>query len=170
MTIHPDNPFTDPVPDQVRRFRARLGGRVSLWTSGAGRERAALTVSSFMVGTGEPGVVVGLLDPDTDLAERLADTGRAVVHLLDWRHRDLAEQAAGLMPAPGGVFAQAAFEDSDHGPFLPDVGVRASVRLTGTTPPESDAGWSWLVTCTIDALVIGDEEDPLHHRRGRYER
>ena len=36
MTIHSRHPFADPEPDEVRRFRGRLGGAVTLWTTGEG--------------------------------------------------------------------------------------------------------------------------------------
>ena len=46
MTIHTEHPFDTPDEDrdQVRRLPGRVGGTVSLWTSGAGIERAGLTV------------------------------------------------------------------------------------------------------------------------------
>ena len=83
MTIHTEHPFDTPDEDrdQVRRLRGRVGGTVSLWTSGAGIERAGLTVSSYLVATGDPGRVVGLLHPDADLLDAVcaaADTIMAV--------------------------------------------------------------------------------------------
>ena len=118
MTIHDEHPFAEPEDrrDPVRRLRGRLGGAVSLWTAGSGRSRAGLTVSSLLVLPGEPARLLGLLDPDSDLADTLAATGRCVVALLRWEHRDLAEQFAGLAPAPGGAFRQAEFVDSRVGP------------------------------------------------------
>lgn len=168
MTIHTDHPFADPDPDPVRRLRGRLGGRVSLWTSGTGADRAGLTVSSLLVATGEPGHVLGLLDPDSDLAETLLDTGVGVVHLLDQPHRDLAEAFAGLTPAPGGPFRLADWEQTAWGPRLLDAGTWAGVRVAAAPQP---VGWSVLVDAVLDHVVL-DEDDaaPLHHRRGRYVR
>ena len=176
MTIHSDNPFLDPTPDLARRLRGRLGGAVTLWTSGSGSNRAGLTVSSLMIATGEPASVLGLLDPDSDLAAALSDdarsesgsesgSGRAVVQLLQWRHRGLAEMFAGAAPAPGGVFAQAEFVQTQWGPRLAD----ATTWLGVSVADAREVGWSSLVTGTIDHLEIGDEDDPLVHRRGRYE-
>lgn len=161
MTIHSGHPFPTPE-DPVRRLRGRLGGAVSLWTSGD----AGLTVSSLMVAAGEPARVLGLVDPDSDLALALEDTGRAVVQLLRWPHRDLAEAFAGTAPAPGGAFRMAAFEATEWGPRLADTTTWAGVAVESTVP----VGWSLLVTGVVEELVVGDDADPLLHRRGRYER
>lgn len=165
MTIHAEHPFLDPEPDPVRRLRGRLGGAVTLWTTGAGSDRAGLTVSSVMVAHGEPARLLALVDPDSDLAERLPRTGRAVVQLLSWPDRDLAEAFAGTAPAPGGPFGQAAFEQTAWGPRLASAGTWAGVRLeTGV-----DVGWSRLLTCVVDDVTIGADDAPLIHRRGRYQ-
>ena len=168
MTIHASHPFEDPdgERDQVRRLRGRLGGAVSLWTAGAGAGRAGLTVSSLMVAGGEPAHVLALLDPDADLTEVLRATGTAVVHLLQWPHRDLADAFAGVAPAPGGPFRMAQWVETDHGPRLESAPSWALVRLESAT----DVGWSTLVTCAIEQLVVGDDTEPLVHRRGRYVR
>jgi flavin reductase (DIM6/NTAB) family NADH-FMN oxidoreductase RutF len=168
VTIHDTHPFLDPESerDPARRFRGRLGGAVTLWTSGSDRNRAGLTVSSLMVAGGEPARILGLLDPDSDLAETLRETGRAVVHLLGWKHRDLADAFAGAAPAPGGAFRMADFEDGAWGPLLADVPAWAAVSLE----QEQDVGWSSLVTCIVDEVRLGDDTAPLVHRRGHYVR
>ena len=128
MTIHAEHPFREPEPDPVRRFRGRVGGTVSLWTAGDERDRAGLTVTSFLVAGGDDPRVLALLDPDADLTERLLASARAVVQLLTWDHRDLAEVFAGTAPAPGGMFRQAEFVTTDVGPAAGDgehVGRRA---------------------------------------------
>ena len=33
-----------------------------------------------------------------------------------------------------------------------------------------DVGWSTLVTCTIEHVEVGADDDPLLHRRGRFTR
>jgi flavin reductase (DIM6/NTAB) family NADH-FMN oxidoreductase RutF len=165
VTIHDDHPFADPADDPVRRLRGRIGGAVTLWTA-AGARPAGLTVTSLMVAAGEPASVLALLDPDSDLAETLTSTGTAVVQLLAWQHRELAEQFAGTFPAPGGAFAQADFEDTAWGPRLVSAPTWAGVRLTD----ERDVGWSSLVTCTLEHVVVGSDDDPLLHRRGRFTR
>lgn len=168
MTIHSGHPFATPEPerDPARRLRGRLGGAVTLWTSGDDQGWAGLSVSSLMVAGGEPARVLALLDPDSDLVAALSRTGRGVVHLLGWEHRDLADVFAGLTPAPGGPFAAAEFEPDEYGPRL--VGSRTWARLR--LESEAEVGWSRLVTLTLDAVHLGQDEDPLVHRRGRYRR
>lgn len=166
MSIHSDHPFRDPSPDPVRRLRGRLGGAVTLWTSGD--PPAGLTVSSVMVANGAPAHLVALVDPDSDLAEALLVSGLAVVQLLSWRHRDLAEVFAETAPAPGGKFTQADFVDTDWGPRLTDAATWVGAGLEDSR----ELGWSLLVTCRIEHVEIGEggpEDAPLVHRRGRYE-
>jgi len=167
VTIHSDHPFLEPPAsrDPARRLRSRIGGVVSLWTSGSGLGRAGLTVSSVMVATGEPARVIGLLDPDSDLADALEETGTAVVQLLRWEHHQLADAFAGVAPAPGGPFRQAEFVDTEWGPRLADVTSWAGVRLESVTT----VGWSLQATCVVEHVELGEEPDPLVHRRGRYQ-
>lgn len=168
MTIHTSHPFLEPEGerDAVRRLRGRQGGAVSLWTSGTPEDRAGLTVSSWLAAAGEPGRLLGLLDPDSDLSEVLLERRRGVVQLLAWRHRDLADAFAGVAPAPGGPWRLADWEDTSHGPRLAGAATWALVSVES----DVEVGWSRLVTCTIDDIVVGDDTDALVHRRGRYGR
>jgi flavin reductase (DIM6/NTAB) family NADH-FMN oxidoreductase RutF len=164
MTIHDTHPFADPDPDPGRRLRGRLGGTVTLWTAGSGADRAGLTLTSVLAVLGEPVRLLGLVDPASDLADAVAETGRAVVQLLAWADRDLAEGFAGTAPAPGGVFRQAAFVDTDWGPRLEHAATWAGVRVEEA----AEVGWSRLLTCVVEHLEVGEETDPLLHRRGRW--
>jgi flavin reductase (DIM6/NTAB) family NADH-FMN oxidoreductase RutF len=166
VTIHSTHPFADPDPDPARRLRGRLGGSVTLWTAGVGADRAGLTLTSVMLALGEPARLLGLVDPDSDLALAMEETGAAVVQLLGWPDRDLAEGFAGTAPAPGGVFRQAAFVDTEWGPRLVHATAWAGVRLESAT----DVGWSRLLTCTVQHVEVGEDTEPLGHRRGRYVR
>ncbi|KRB45386.1 flavin reductase family protein [Terrabacter sp. Root181] len=170
MTIHTEHPFDTPDEDrdQVRRLRGRVGGTVSLWTSGAGIERAGLTVSSYLVATGDPGRVVGLLHPDADVLDALEATGTAVVALLGARDERLADVFAGVMPAPGGAFRLAEWEQTEWGPRATHTTTWLGVRLDPAS--RHDVGWSVLVEATIEHVVVGVEDAPLVHRRGRYQR
>ena len=119
-----------------------------------------------MVVGGEPGRVLGLLDPDSDLREVLEATGRGVVHLLRWEHRDLAEAFAGQFPAPGGPFTMGAWEQTDFGPRLATAAAWAQVELESF----QTVGWSDLATTRLVHASFDDGAVPLEHRRGRYVR
>jgi flavin reductase (DIM6/NTAB) family NADH-FMN oxidoreductase RutF len=166
LTIHSTHPFADPEQDPVRRLRGRVGGAVALLTAGDSEGRAGLTVTSFMVANGEPARVLALVDPDSDLADVVERTGRLVLQLLSWPHRDLAEAFAGTAPAPGGPFRMAPFEDTPWGPRLADATAWAGASVESV----AEVGWSSLLTCAVDELTVDDEESPLVHRRGRYVR
>lgn len=171
MSIHSDHPFATPAADRdpVRRLRGRLPAPVTVWTAGTGADRAGLTVSSTVVG--EPDLLVGLLNPDADLWERLEATGLAVVNVLTWRHRVVADVFAGLHPSPGGVFRTGDWAEGAHGPVLVDASAHAHVRLRTARP----AGWSVLVETEIVEVVLPDlpsgvADDALLYLRGRYRR
>lgn len=167
MTIHSEHPFLEPesARDPVRRLRGRLGGAVTVWSTGRGQERAGLTVSSVMVANGSPGHVLALVDPDSDFAAAFQSERRAVVGLLQWPHRDLAEAFAGLAPAPGGLFTLGSWSETTWGPLLDGVSAWAGVRLAEAP---TEVGWSLLLDCEMEHVEIGVEEQPLMHRRGRY--
>lgn len=170
MTIHSEHPFDPPAAerDQGRRFRGRVGGAVSLWTAGEGIERVGLTVSSYLVAAGQPGRVVAVLHPDSDLLERLDETGVAVMALLGWRDRALADVFAGLMPAPGGAFRGGDWQQTEWGPRLATIDTWVGLRLDRDSRRE--VGWSALVEAEIAHVEVGDDVEPLVHRRGRYQR
>lgn len=166
MTIHTTHPFLEPEGDRdpVRRLRGRMGATVSLWTAGSGDDRAGLTVSSWLVSGGEPGRVLALLDPDADLTDVLFTTGRGVLQLLSWEDRNLADVFAGTAPAPGGPWRLAGWEETSHGPRLAHAETWATVEVES----DVEVGWSRLVTCTLVDVTVGEDVDPLVHRRGRY--
>jgi flavin reductase (DIM6/NTAB) family NADH-FMN oxidoreductase RutF len=169
VTIHGENPFVDPESerDPTRRLRGRLGGAVSLWTTGAAGERAGLTVSSLMVAAGDPAHVLALVDPESEFAETFSRTGVAVVQLLEWTHRQLAETFASRFPSPGGPFRTSEWVDTEWGPRLPDVTTWAGVRLGAEY---AQVGWYALVDAVVEHVEVGEETAPLTHRRGEYGR
>ncbi|GLZ78464.1 hypothetical protein Afil01_32710 [Actinorhabdospora filicis] len=161
--IHTDHPFATPEGDRdpARRLRGRLTAPVTVWTSG----KTGLTVSSMMVAAGEPASVCALLDPDSDLAETLGDNGRAVINILRWPHRTLADVFAGLHPSPGGMFRTGDWTDGPIGPILADAAGTALVTVTDRRP----LGWSDLITATIDEVTLPEGAgDLLAYTRGRY--
>lgn len=167
MTIHSEHPFQTPDEDRdpARRLRGRLGGAVTIVTAGEGAARAGLTVSSLMVAHGDPAHLLALVDPDSDLADRLRETGRGVVQLLAWEHRDLAEAFAGQAPAPGGLFRLGTWQQTAWGPVLDDVSAWAGFTVAGEP---AEVGWSTLVDGLLEEVHLGEPVDPLVHRRGRY--
>lgn len=163
-----DNPFSTPPEerDPVRRFRGRLATPVTLWTSGAPGRASGLTVSSVLVAEGRPASVMGLVGPTTDLWDAIEETGRFVVHVLEERHRHMAERFSGSWPSPGGLFVDLEVEDSTWGPLLADAPNRARCRLSDTR----EVGYQHLARGVIDALDVGEIPAPLVYFHGRYRR
>jgi hypothetical protein len=64
------------------------------------------------------------------------------------------------------VFRQAEFVDTEWGPRLATASTWAGVRLEES----SEVGWSLLLTCVVEHVVVGEDVDPLGHRRGRWVR
>lgn len=120
-------------------------------------------MSSWLAVAGEDGHLVAALDPDADLTERLEETGRAVVQLLTWPQRGIADVFAGSAPSPGGPFRSGTFRPTAFGPRLEGCATWADVTSIGAVP----LGWSRLVTVRIDRLEVGDGAW-LVHRQGRY--
>ncbi|MDN5570430.1 MAG: flavin reductase family protein [Propionibacteriaceae bacterium] len=163
MTIHAGHPFADPPGrrDAARQFRGRLISPVTLWLTGEGRRRAGMTVSSMLIALGEEPALVGLLDPDSDLAEAI---DAFTVTILTEADRGLAEAFAGLAPAPGGVFRQAEFTDTDWGPRLVAPRAWLGARIIDRRP----LGWASEVTARIEHVELTDADVVLTHLRGRY--
>ncbi|WP_432982289.1 flavin reductase family protein [Dactylosporangium sp. CA-233914] len=169
MSIHASDPFATPdeLKSPIRRLRGRLPSGVTLWTAtGTRRGEQGLTVSSTLVADGDPGRVFGLIDEESDLWEALEESGRFAVALLESADRQLADRFAGLLPAPGGLFATGDWERTDFGP-VPPGHTWAACRLAGAEPK----GWSLLVEAVIERITLPDAPaEPLIHERGRYRR
>jgi flavin reductase (DIM6/NTAB) family NADH-FMN oxidoreductase RutF len=169
VTIHSEHPFMPPESDRsaIRRLRGRLTSGVTLWTASHDDRPAGLTVSSMMVADGDPGRLVGLLDPDSELWETIARARTFAVSWLGYDDRRLADAFAGVAPAPGGAFRLAQWHDTEWGPVLDGTPAWAGCRLA-----EDDArevGWALLVEGVVEKIELADEDaDALAHRRGRY--
>ena len=165
MTIHGEHPFVPEEPDRdpLRRFRGRLTAAATIWTAAAGRP-AGLTVSSMFVV--EPSYVVGLVAEDSDLLERLEESRRFTVQVLDWAQRDEADEVAGVRPAPGGVFRTRSWVDSDWGPVLEGVHSWLGCALLDVRA----VGWGRVVTGEVQHATVGPLDDPLVWHRGAYRR
>jgi 3-hydroxy-9,10-secoandrosta-1,3,5(10)-triene-9,17-dione monooxygenase reductase component len=163
VTIHAGDPFATPESDKsdVRRLRGRLAAPVTLWTSPG---RKGLTVSSILVADGEPGRVLGLIDEEADFWEAAVAAGRFAVTPLTPADQQLADRFAGLMPAPGGLFATGDWTETPYGPVPAHIGTWAGCRLESHRP----CGWALLVEAVIETVQAGPEPAPLVHYRGRY--
>jgi len=139
---------------------------VTLWTAATGGRRYGLTVSSTLVVDGRPARVVGMVDPDSDLRDAIEDSGRFAVTALAWSHRQLADRFAGQLPAPGGLFAQDDWVESEWGPVPAGALGWLGCRLEAAAP----LGWSQQVTGTVQQVTLGEDGPGLLHRRGRYHR
>jgi 3-hydroxy-9,10-secoandrosta-1,3,5(10)-triene-9,17-dione monooxygenase reductase component len=171
VTIHSEHPFLPPEHERspVRRLRGRLTAGVTLWAAEHDRRPAGLTVSSMLVADGDPGRVVALLDPDSDLWAAAAGSGVVAVSWLTYGDRRLADAFAGVAPAPGGPFKLADWRDTSWGPVLGTAVTWAGVRLRPDQARE--VGWALLVEGVLEHIELGEEQaPPLVHRRGRYQR
>lgn len=171
MTIHSEHPFLPPEHERspVRRLRGRLTAGVTLWTAEHDQRPAGLTVSSMLVADGDPGRVLALLDPDSDLWAAAAASGTVAVSWLTYDDRRLADAFAGVTPAPGGPFRLADWQGSEWGPVLGTAVTWAGVRLE--TDRAREVGWGLLAEGVLEHIELGEEQTaPLVHRRGRYQR
>lgn len=193
MTIHYTDPFATPEPARspLRRLRGRLPAPVTVWTAyGADDRPAGLTVSSTVVGDGDPGVILGLVDEESDLYAAALASGRIAVMVLREGENQLADRFAGLLPAPGGLFADGGWERTEYGPVRSGPRTWAGCRLVSTQP----VGYARLVQATVETVRLADTghvagpgdltgpgrpddaghsdgaERPLVHYRGRYVR
>jgi hypothetical protein len=58
----------------------------------------------------------------------------------------------------------AAFDETAWGPRLADAASWAGTSVESAV----DVGWSRLLTLVLEEVVVGDDDEPLVHRRGRY--
>jgi 3-hydroxy-9,10-secoandrosta-1,3,5(10)-triene-9,17-dione monooxygenase reductase component len=161
--IHHSDPFATPEADRspVRRLRGRLAAPVTLWTAPG---PAGLTVSSTVIADGDPARVLGIVDEESDFWATAEEAGRFSVAPLTPSDRQLADRFAGLMPAPGGLFAAGGWRDTGYGPVAGHLTSWAGCRLDGAEP----CGWGLLVRGTVETVEIGMDAAPLVHYRGRY--
>lgn len=168
MSIHGEHPFLTPpeLRDPVRRLRGHLPAPVTIWTTAGGARRDGWTISSVLVGEGEPAELVALVDEDSDWWDLFRAVGTATVNVLAEGQGGVADAFARVAPSPGGPFRSAEWIEAPHGPRLVDAAGWVGVRLVDPDPVH--AGWGLLVRATIEALDLSVTAEALEHRRGRY--
>jgi flavin reductase (DIM6/NTAB) family NADH-FMN oxidoreductase RutF len=163
VTVRSEDPFATPVADRRmdRRLRARLVTPVTVWTAGLPSERAGLTVSSILVAEGDPALLLGLVDPLSDLHDILVEQGRFVVHVLEAGDRRLAEVFSGAYPVD--PFEEVATTAGGFGPVI--SGHR---HIVGCELVKSEeAGFQALIVARIATIELA-EATPLVRYRGQY--
>ncbi len=150
----------------MRRLRGRLPAAVTIWTAYGRDDRpAGLTVASTVVVEGDPGRLLGVLDEESDLYDAARSSGRFAVQLLRDGDDQLSDRFAGLLPAPGGLFAEGAWERTEFGPVRRGLTTWAGCALTQAR----QFGWALLVEATLVRVALGEDDvSPLVRYRGRY--
>ncbi len=165
MTIHSEHPFLPPEGerDPLRRLRGRVPAPVSIWTAGANSGRRGLTVSSMLIADGDPGIVAGLIDEDSDLADVLDSV--LTVNVLTLADAHLADIFGGVAPAPGGPFTVGSWRQTEWGPVLATAAGWVGARIVAGESRR--LGWGMLVEAVIEHIELNDSE-AMVHVRGRY--
>lgn len=166
MTIHDEHPFRLP-PEQRelgRRFRGRLASGVTVLTAGSAARPVGLTASSITVVDGSPWRVVAVISDTSDFYDAVEEGRGFVVHLLELRHRRLADRLAGLAPAPGGMFKDLELIETPWGPRLGELSTWAACRVESVTP----VGYQHLLVGAIEEVAVHELDEPLVYFRGRY--
>lgn len=175
VAIHSEHPFLTPEPDRdpVRRARGRLNAPVTIWTTGwttgQDRDRAGLTVSSMLIAEGEPGEVIGLVNPDSAFGEVIEQTRTLVVNVLGAESRTVSEVFADRTPSPGGKFRTGSWTDTAWGPALDGVPAWIGARLVEGSLVR--AGWAYLVRAEIEKVhlsALAEDGTALGYLRGHY--
>lgn len=160
------NPWAGPpqARDPLRRWRGHLVLPITIWLAGgaAGEAPVGLTVSSLVVGQGEPPVLAGVISLSTDLADAVSvASAEFVVHLVGAGQRRLAQHFAGELPAPPELLATTL---SPHGPVLEVLGDRIFCRVTSSKP----FGWSLLVEAEVAEVEVGEPGKALAWYHGAF--
>lgn len=161
------NPWAVPTAerDPLRRLRGHLVLPVTVWLADVPdmNEPAGLTVSSVLVGQGDPGVLGGLVSPLSDLGSAIQHSAAPfVVHVLSGGHQRLAQHFAGELPAPPELLGTS---PSAYGPVLDVVADRAFCRTVAARP----FGWSLLVEAVVEAVEVSPVANGLAWYHGGFE-
>lgn len=160
-----EDPFAAPPAERRldRRLRGRLVAPVTVWTAGTRGERSGLTVSSLLVAEGEPALLLGLLDPLSELHRLAAGSGRFVVHVLGEGDERTARLFAGGYPVD--PFEEVTAANDAFGPLLTGTTALVRCRFLESTP----AGFQSLVRGEIiSSELSASPAPPLVWYRGAF--
>lgn len=118
----------------------------------------------MLVADGDPGRVLGLIDEESEFWAAVEESGRFAVAALTPADQQLADRFAGLLPAPGGLFATGEWTSTPYGQVPAHVTTWAGCRLESNRP----CGWALLIEAVIETIETGPAAAPLIHHRGRY--
>jgi flavin reductase (DIM6/NTAB) family NADH-FMN oxidoreductase RutF len=118
----------------------------------------------MLVADGEPGRVLALIDQESDFWDAAERAGTFAVTPLTPADRQQADKFAGLMPAPGGLFAAGEWTETEYGPVPAHADTWAGCRLAS----RRECGWALLVEAVIETVQAGPSAAPLVYYRGRY--
>jgi flavin reductase (DIM6/NTAB) family NADH-FMN oxidoreductase RutF len=157
VTISGEHPFLVPDAERspVRRLRGRLPLPITLWTAGELPHAGGLTVASVIVADGDPGHVLGLIDPESGLWAAMSQTGLAVVAVLHGSDRRLSDAFGYVAPAPGGPFSLGRWEATPWGPRLAESRSWAGVRLRESR----EVGYGVLVETVVEHIELEPAAD-----------
>jgi flavin reductase (DIM6/NTAB) family NADH-FMN oxidoreductase RutF len=122
-----------------------------------------MTVSSLLVAEGDPAEVLGLLDPLSELFDRLVERGSFVVHVLEAADQRLAGMFAGAYPVD--PISEVDTVDGEFGPVIRGLRHTLGCRLGGS----EELGFQMLVRGRIEAVeIVANVGQPLVRYQGRY--
>lgn len=158
--VEPVAASTDPVSAFKDAFREHPAG-IALITAATSSGRVGLTASSVASVSVDPLALSFSVTRATGSAGAIITSSSYVVHLLDHRHQEIAQQFA----VSGGerFTIEQGWSELDSGePYLP--GVRAALRCR--TLNQIAVGPSTLVAAEVLDIMVGTSADPLvYHDR-----
>jgi flavin reductase (DIM6/NTAB) family NADH-FMN oxidoreductase RutF len=112
-------------------------------------------------------MILGLIDEESDLYSAVVGSGRVAISVLRDGDGQLADRFAGLLPAPGGLFADGQWQRTEYGPVRSGLPSWAGCRLASTEP----VGYARLVQASVETVHLADAPvPPLVRHHGRYVR
>ena len=151
-----------------RRWTTGVGVLTTIEQSGEQAEIRGVTVSSFLVLSLEPPLVLVALESGSRLATILPDAGVFAVSILDRAHEMLSDRFSGYGPQPDGRFTGIPHEFAVTGcPIISGALTWFDCRVTEAR----ELGDHLVVVGTVASVGVGpDSDDPLISYEGAYRR